>query len=135
MTGYDPQRHGPRRVVGEGFHEQVWDAVSKVPPGRVTTFGDVAAMLGLRSVARQVGWALAALPPGRNDVPWHRVVNAKGELSKRADGSASLEQIDLLASEGVSVTDAGRVEDFRTLRFGPPREPAGEARTEAGPGD
>jgi methylated-DNA-protein-cysteine methyltransferase-like protein len=110
-------------VVGRGFHEQVWEVVRKIPAGRVTTFGDIAAELGLRSVARQVGWALAALPPDHDDVPWFRVVNAKGELSRRADGSPSLEQVERLAADGVSVSASGRVEDFKRLRIGPPRGP------------
>ncbi len=115
-SGYDPSRHGPRRVVSEGFHEKVWDVVCSVPSGSVTTFGDIAAALGLRSVARQVGWALAALPPGTEDVPWHRVVNAQGQLSRRADGQPSQEQAQRLAREGLKVSEQGRVLNFAKHR-------------------
>jgi len=119
-SGYDPQRHGPRRVVARGFHEQVWSKVSEVPRGAVTTFGDVAAALGLRSVARQVGWALAALPAARQDVPWHRVVDAQGRPSRRGDGRPSRSQLVRLAAEGVRLDAAGRVQAFaeRRHRFG-----------------
>lgn len=125
-SGYDPERHGPRRVVGSGFHAQVWEAVRRVPAGRVTTYGDVAGALGLRSVARQVGWALAALPPGTRDVPWHRVVNARGEVSRRADGGPSDEQTERLRAEGVDVDARGRVVGFRARRhaFGGAAPPA-----------
>ncbi len=116
-SGYDPRRHGPRRIIGPGFHAKVYEVVVSVPPGRVTTFGDVAARLGLRSAARQVGYALAALPPERDDVPWYRVVNARGMLSPRADGQPSAEQRQLLASEGVDVDERGRVVDFASLRL------------------
>lgn len=114
---YDSSRHGPRRVVGPGFHDQVYAIVKDVPAGCVTTYGDVAAQLGLRSVARHVGFALAALEPGQADVPWHRVVNGQGRLSARgAASSCSKEQRQRLVAEGVAVTTDGRVEDFRRVR-------------------
>jgi methylated-DNA-protein-cysteine methyltransferase-like protein len=118
--GYDPQRHGPIRVVGPGFHERVYAAVCRVPPGRVTTYGDVAAALGLRSAARQVGYALAALPASRRDVPWHRVVNHAGRISLRAGGEPSAEQRRRLAREGVRVGNSGVVVGFRAIRVAPP---------------
>jgi methylated-DNA-protein-cysteine methyltransferase-like protein len=100
------------RIVGPGFHERVYEIVARVPPGRVTTYGDVAGALGSRRVARKVGHALAALPADRDDVPWHRVVNAKGEISRRAHGAPSDEQILLLKAEGVEVGPTGVVVEF-----------------------
>ena len=79
---YDPERHGPHRIVGPGFHGKVHALVKKVPAGRVTTYGDVAEALGSRSVARQVGFAMAAV--GDDDVPWWRVVAAGGRLAARS---------------------------------------------------
>ncbi|MEN8149694.1 MAG: MGMT family protein [Planctomycetota bacterium] len=102
------------RVVGPGFHERVFAVVAAVPPGRVTTYGDVAGALGSRRVARQVGYALAACP---DDLPWHRVVNAKGRLSARGHGAASDEQILRLRAEGTEVDVHGRVVDFAEKRF------------------
>ena len=115
--GYDPGRHGPTRVVGPGFHERVYAVVCRIPPGCVATYGDEAAALGLRSAARQVGYALAALPAARTDVPWHRVVNHAGRISVRADGKPSAKQRRLLAGEGVSVGRSGVVASFRTHRL------------------
>ncbi len=115
-SAYDPAQHGPRRVVGPGFREQVYAVVASVPAGAVTTFGDVAGRLGLRSVARQVGYAMAALPAQREEVPWHRVVNARGEISVRKDGKPSPEQRRRLRAEGVSVSEQGRIVDFRAVR-------------------
>ena len=114
---YDPERHGPRRIVGPGFNQRVYDVVRNVPAGFVTTYGDVAAALGLRSAARQVGYALAALPEEDDDVPWHRVVNARGALSARSDGDAPSLQAIRLESEGVGVTGSGRIDDFDAVRF------------------
>ena len=109
---YDPTRHGPRRVVGPGFHDRVYEVVRQVPEGRVTTYGDVAACLGLRRAARQVGYALAALPASRSDVPWHRVVNSRGQLSERGEAGPSSEQGRRLRREGVRVDRRGRVQEF-----------------------
>lgn len=59
--------------------------VSRIPRGRVATYGQVARLAGLPGHARLVGFAMAALPDDTR-VPWHRVVNARGECSPRGDG-------------------------------------------------
>jgi len=107
------------RVVRPGFFARVWETVSRIPPGRVTTYGDVAEALGARSVARKVGHALAALPAEREDVPWFRVVNAKGGISRRSHGGLPEEQILRLHAEGVRVDGRGRVDDFERRRWRP----------------
>jgi methylated-DNA-protein-cysteine methyltransferase-like protein len=91
-------------------YAQVYEVVRRIPEGRVTTYGQVAALAGLGRQARQVGYALAALPEG-SDIPWQRVVNARGEVSRRAGGTA-WEQIQraLLESEGVVFDAAGRID-------------------------
>lgn len=116
---YDPDRHGPRRIVGPGFHDRVFDVVRTVPEGQVTTYGDVAAALGMRSVARKVGHALAALPPAGAEVPWHRVVNAQGKISRPVDSDSGRRQRDRLDDEGIEIDDSGRVQDFARIRFAP----------------
>jgi len=84
--------------------------VGRVPAGRVTTYGSVAALAGLRGRARQVGYALAALPDD-HDVPWHRVINARGEISRRSgDRTCEHLQRSLLVAEGVTFDDLGRVD-------------------------
>jgi alkylated DNA nucleotide flippase Atl1 len=57
--------------------------IREVPRGRVATYGQIALLCGLAGRARQVGYALHALPPG-SPVPWQRVLNARGELSLAA---------------------------------------------------
>ncbi len=93
-----------------------YDVVSRIPTGRVASYGQVAAEAGLPGRARQVGYAMAALPHG-SDVPWHRVVNARGEISRRSGGSA-FEQIQrvLLEAEGVRFNAGGRI-DLKTFRW------------------
>jgi methylated-DNA-protein-cysteine methyltransferase-like protein len=103
------------RVCGPGFHAQVAAAVRRVPAGRVTTYGDVASVLGSPRVARQVGWALASLP-AETDVPWHRVINAQGLISHRGDVLRAEEQRRRLEAEGV-VFDPSGVVDLALLRW------------------
>ncbi len=62
------------------FARHVYDLVARIPHGRVTTYGRVAAAIGSPRGARMVGWALMAVVPER-DLPCHRVVNRYGELS------------------------------------------------------
>lgn len=65
------------------FYLAVWAWVRKIPRGHVATYGQIATALGSPRAARAVGYALFALieaPRGRS-VPWHRVVNARGEIS------------------------------------------------------
>lgn len=81
----------------------------RVPAGRVATYGQIATVAGFPGHARQVGYALAALPNG-STVPWHRVVNAAGRLSlARANPSGGLEQRIRLEEEGVPVGPSNRV--------------------------
>lgn len=102
------------RVVGPGFHGRVYAVVRTVPAGHVVTYGDVASALGSPRVARQVGWALAAL---RDDtVPWHRVINAKGRISFKGDTPRAVLQRARLVAEGVEFDATGRV-DLHRLRW------------------
>ncbi len=104
------------RIVGPGFHAAVYAVVRRIPAGRLCTYGDVAAALGSVRVARQVGWALAALR--EDDVPWHRVVSSRGVISFPV-GSPQFDAQRLhLGSEGVAVAENGRV-DLARLRFAP----------------
>ena len=115
---WDPERHGPRRIVGPGFHARVHALLRRVPAGRVTTYGDLAAALGSRSVARHVGWALAALTTD-SEVPWWRVVDGRGRITRPGSASARRQRRHL-AQEGVAVAD-GRVVGFAARRHAFPR--------------
>ena len=68
--------------MASSTYEKIYRWVRRIPRGRVATYGDIAERAGLEGHARQVGYALHALPAGQ-DIPWHRVVNAKGEISPR----------------------------------------------------
>lgn len=90
-------------------YELIWSVVRKVPRGRVATYGQIAELAGLEGHARQVGYALHNLP-ARSNVPWHRVMNAKGEISARSAGDSHELQRMLLEAEGVEFDRHGRID-------------------------
>lgn len=104
--------------MGSLTFQRIYDVVKQIPPGRVATYGDVARMAGMPRRARFVGFALRVLPEG-TAVPWHRVVNATGEISvARLDPAAGAEQRALLEDEGVEFGPDGRV-DLQRFRWTP----------------
>ncbi len=103
----------------ETYFEQVYDIVRLVPYGRVTTYGTIAAFLGLGS-ARMVGWAMNHSHSAGN-VPAHRVVNRNGELTGRNHFSTPTMMQELLESEGI-VVENDKVRDFEKLYWNPEME-------------
>lgn len=102
--------------------KKIYEIVRRIPRGRVATYGQVAALAGYGGHARQVGYALHDLPDG-SDVPWQRVINARGEVSPRsgAPGEAGFRegwQRHLLEEEGVRFDERGRV-DLGRFRWEP----------------
>lgn len=92
------------------FFEQVYQVVRRIPPGKVATYGQVALVVsGNPYGARTVGWALHALPDG-TDVPWHRVINARGRISTSCLTHDADWQRRRLEEEGVAFDEWGYVE-------------------------
>ena len=89
------------------LYERIYRAVRRIPRGRVATYGDIADLAGVPGRARQVGYALHALPAG-STVPWHRVINRTGRISLPPE-AGGLEQRFRLLAEGVRVDSGGRV--------------------------
>jgi methylated-DNA-protein-cysteine methyltransferase-like protein len=96
----------------EGTHSRIHRVVSRIPKGRVATYGQIARLAGLRGQARLVGYAMHALPVGSR-VPWQRVVNARGEIS--LPGSSATRQRERLEREGVRFDARGRIDLDRFL--------------------
>ncbi len=92
-------------------YRAIYNVVRRIPRGRVATYGQVATLAGLPGHARQVGYALHSLRhPEDDDVPWHRVINHRGEISERAGlGLEEHAQRQLLQGEGIAFNDNGRV--------------------------
>ena len=80
--------------------QRIWQVVMLIPPGKVSTYGDVARMAGLPGAARRVGRALRGLPVGTL-IPWHRVINARGRIVVPGGDTARNEQRARLESEGI----------------------------------
>jgi methylated-DNA-protein-cysteine methyltransferase-like protein len=128
MTGHARTRGDGAGVPGgvsgqmvSGTYQRIYAAVKEIPSGRVATYGQIARLAGIPNGARQVGYALNALREGEA-VPWHRVINARGEVSPRSDPTRDGIQRRMLEREGVRFSAAGRV-SFELYRWQPaPRE-------------
>jgi len=85
------------------FTQKVILMIQKIPHGKVVSYGQVAAYIGVPRASRQVGWILHSTE-GKVDLPWWRVVNNNGYLSIRGNDTYSKSlQKKLLQSEGVEV--------------------------------
>ncbi|BAZ06501.1 MGMT family protein [Calothrix sp. NIES-3974] len=91
-------------------YEKIYAVVRKIPYGKVATYGQVAELSGLAGKARVVGYALFRVDLGITDVPWHRVVNYKGEISYSPlrNGADKTQRV-LLEEEGIEFNDKGKI--------------------------
>lgn len=113
-TRRSPAASHSTRGDAEGSREQsrryrrIYDVVRQIPPGTVASYGQIAALAGYPGHARQVGYALHHLEAD-SDVPWHRVVNARGGISARASSGSEGLQRAMLEAEGVRFDAADHV--------------------------
>jgi len=98
-------------------YEKVYALVRLIPGGQVATYGQIADYIS-GVTPRMVGYALFALEENA-DVPWQRVINARGEVSPRAGETGSARQRVLLEKEGVRFNAQGRVDLARARWSGP----------------
>lgn len=96
-----------------GFKSRVESLMAQIPAGRVTTYGDLAAMAGEAHAARVVG-GIAHF--GNQNLPWHRLVNRFGGLASGFYGGRQI-QAQLLEQEGIKCTNF-IVDNFESLRWG-----------------
>jgi methylated-DNA-protein-cysteine methyltransferase related protein len=94
-------------------YEQIYATVKRIPHGKVATYGQIADLAGMPRKARLVGYALFRVAPDA-DVPWHRVINVKGEVSESPfrQGNDYLQR-SLLESEGIEFNAAGKINLLR----------------------
>jgi methylated-DNA-protein-cysteine methyltransferase related protein len=90
-------------------YDRIYAVVQQVPYGKVATYGQIAALAGYPRAPRVAGYALYRVAP-EMDVPWHRVVNAKGEISESPfrQGSDQFQRV-LLEAEGVKFDKNDRI--------------------------
>jgi len=106
--------------VSDSGYRRIYRVVRRIPRGRVATYGQIAWLAGIPRQARQVGYALSSLPRG-SEVPWQRVINAKGEVSERSSPGHEGLQRAALESEGVVFDARGRV-DLARYQWRPRRQ-------------
>ena len=100
-----------KRMIAESYDlvtdsptKRIYEAVKKIPKGKVATYADVAELAGDRKMARAVGNALHK-NPDPSTIPCHRVVNSKGELAGEYAFGGAWKQAQILESEGVEIID------------------------------
>lgn len=91
-------------------YDRIYAIVRQIPEGKVATYGQIADLAELYGKARLVGYALFQVDTDSPDIPWHRVINAKGEVSHSSlrKGSDYLQK-HLLEEEGIKFDAKGRV--------------------------
>ena len=97
------------------FFERVYEAVKKVPAGKVSTYGDIARAIGAPRCARQVGWALHCNPQ-QGVIPCHRVIFSSGSVCTGFAFGGPEVQKAMLEAEGVEVSDDLKI-DLKKYRW------------------
>lgn len=99
------------------FFERIYQVVEQVPRGQVSTYGDIALIVGGGCEARIVGLAMGDLGPRAAKVPWQRIINRSGGISTQG-----YNQRELLVAEGVEFDEKGKVHMDRFRWPGPSQE-------------
>ncbi len=100
----------------QSAYQKIYIVVRQIPVGKVATYGQIADLAGLYGKARLVGYALYQVDP-TSDIPWQRVINAKGEVSySTAREGADYVQRNLLEQEGISFNSQGKI-DLQQYRW------------------
>jgi len=89
------------------FTDDVINIIAGIPRGRVMSYGAIAALAGSPRAARHVVRILHS-STAKHDLPWHRVVNSKGEIAFK-NAKAFAEQKSLLEAEGVEISAKGEI--------------------------
>lgn len=105
----------------EDFFSKVYEVVKQIPPGRVTSYGAIAAYLGIPGAARMIGWAMNASHHADGFVPAHRVVNRNGLLTGKHHFETPTAMEELLEGEGIKVY-GNKIADFQHYFWDPVKE-------------
>ncbi len=91
-------------------YDLIYKTVRQIPAGKVATYGQIADLAGIYGKARLVGYAMFQVDTVSNDIPWYRVINAKGEISysNLREGGDYLQKR-LLEEEGIEFNSAGKI--------------------------
>ncbi len=100
------------------FSDRVYWLVRQVPSGAVATYGQIALYAGSPNAARAVGNLMRQSLHRDIEIPWHRIINAKGAISARGQSARAELQRRLLEAEGIDFDDRGRC-DLDALQWSP----------------
>lgn len=103
------------------LYHTVYEIVKKIPPGRVTSYGAIAACIGTPGAARMVGWAMNASHHLPGFIPAHRVVNRNGLLTGKNHFGTPRAMQELLENEGITIVD-DQIVRFGEVFWDPVRE-------------
>jgi methylated-DNA-protein-cysteine methyltransferase-like protein len=95
------------------FTDQVKAIIKRIPKGKVSTYGQIAAMAGSPRAARQVVRILHS-SSRKDNLPWHRVINSKGGISLKPGHGYEVQE-SLLKKEGVKLDKKGTIDFDRYL--------------------
>ena len=100
-------------------YDRIYQTVRQIPVGKVATYGQIADLAGLYGKARLIGYALFQVDTMTDDIPWHRVINAKGKISYSSmrKGGDYLQK-HLLEKEGIEFQLNGKI-DLKKYRWQP----------------
>jgi methylated-DNA-protein-cysteine methyltransferase related protein len=103
------------------LYETIYAMVRQIPAGQVATYGQIAELVGLYGRARVIGYALFRAAAPESDIPWQRVINAKGMISRSPlrQGSDELQRT-LLEQEGI-VFNANEQVELQRYQWHPSR--------------
>ena len=105
-----------KKQKSNSTYKNIYSIVRCIPRGMVATYGQISFLVD-KCTPRMVGYAMANLPFDPT-VPWHRVVNSKGEISTRSNGSQCGEQRELLEQEGIPFDSRERI-NLKKYRWNP----------------
>ena len=108
--------------VSPDIFEAIYEIVRQIPRGRVSTYGHIAAALGMKSGARLVGYAMNHSHGILPEVPAQRVVNRNGLLTGKSHFGPGNEMADLLRQDGVLIIENERIGDFQNILWDPAKE-------------
>ncbi len=101
--------------------ERIYSVVKQIPYGKVASYGQIATLSGYYRQARQVGYALHAVPS--DEIPWHRVINAQGKISLNLEMGGAVQR-KLLENEGVVFSPADVI-SLKEYQWQPILDPLG----------
>lgn len=99
------------------FQESVWNTLTKIPKGKITTYGNLAKILNRPNAVRAVGTAVGK-NPNAPEVPCHRVVNTGGRIGKYSGGEGTITKKQILEAEGIQFLEKNGtwyVKDFESV--------------------